>query len=383
MSACACSSGGSGSCSSSTPIASPRSVTGTTMHTPCSATVTSGCWVRSTRAYTVPSSGIVSADSGPEVREPSGTRVAVPSRTSACPLKSAIRNDTSAAPVRTASWSATAVTASMGAAASTRWSSERRSKRGLTWTVSPETWGRGRTGQRRQVGDCRAAPEGDPAVGPLPAEEGGLSSGCGLRLPEDLVDLGDVVQQLLALGGVHAALAAGGAGLLGRLVEQLVQLWVLLEVRGLEVVGLQHPQVVLDQVGAGLLDQDGAHLEDLVVAALVLLLDGLDRLGLDPGLGRVVDAAGEVAVRGGLHHGEHAGQTHGCASGFSGVRSSATLLAVITANTSSGPAPGLSTRWVLARVTGPSMSPTVRHGDRLLVRRVTRADDVRPGDVVL
>jgi nickel-type superoxide dismutase maturation protease len=56
---------------------------------------------------------------------------------------------------------------------------------------------------------------------------------------------------------------------------------------------------------------------------------------------------------------------------------------VITANTSSGPAPGLGTRWVLARVSGPSMSPTVRHGDRLLVRRVDRPADVRRGDVVL
>jgi phage repressor protein C with HTH and peptisase S24 domain len=67
--------------------------------------------------------------------------------------------------------------------------------------------------------------------------------------------------------------------------------------------------------------------------------------------------------------------------------SSATLLAVISSNTSSGaasqPVPGLSTRWVLARVTGPSMSPTVRHGDRLLVRRVGRRDGVRAGDVVL
>jgi nickel-type superoxide dismutase maturation protease len=36
----------------------------------------------------------------------------------------------------------------------------------------------------------------------------------------------------------------------------------------------------------------------------------------------------------------------------------------------------------MARVTGPSMSPTVRHGDRLLVRRVPAAD-ARPGDVVL
>src|SRR4051795_4605183 len=383
MSACACSSGASGSCSSSTPIASPRSVTGTIMRTPRSVTVTSGCWVRSTRAYTVPSSGMVSADSGPAIREPSRTRVAVPSRTSACPLKSAIRNDTSAAPVRTASWSATAVTASMGAAASTRWSSERRSKRGLTGSVSPETWGRGRTGQRRQEGDCRAGPEGDPAVRPLPEQEGGPSSGCGLRLPEDLVDLGDVVEQLLALGGVHAALAAGGAGLLGRLVEQLVQLRVLLEVRGLEVVGPQHPQVVLDEIRPLFLDQDGAGAEDRVLVALVLLLDGLDALGLDPGLGRVVDAAGEVAVRGGLHGGEHAEQTHGCASGVVGNFSSGTLLAVITDDMPSGQVPPLASRWVLARVTGPSMSPTVRHGDRLLVRRVRRPDDVRIGDVVL
>jgi nickel-type superoxide dismutase maturation protease len=60
---------------------------------------------------------------------------------------------------------------------------------------------------------------------------------------------------------------------------------------------------------------------------------------------------------------------------------------VISANTSSGAGGegpgGLAARWVLARVTGPSMSPTVRHGDRLLVRRVRRSGRVRPGDVVL
>jgi nickel-type superoxide dismutase maturation protease len=59
---------------------------------------------------------------------------------------------------------------------------------------------------------------------------------------------------------------------------------------------------------------------------------------------------------------------------------------VISTNTSSGPdpqLPGLPTRWSFARVTGPSMSPTVRHGDRLLVRRVGRRTRVRPGDVVL
>ncbi|WP_246078839.1 S26 family signal peptidase [Modestobacter excelsi] len=60
---------------------------------------------------------------------------------------------------------------------------------------------------------------------------------------------------------------------------------------------------------------------------------------------------------------------------------------MISVNTSSGrgpeDAPGLATRWVLARVTGPSMSPTVRHGDRLLVRRVRSSGRVRAGDVVL
>jgi nickel-type superoxide dismutase maturation protease len=37
----------------------------------------------------------------------------------------------------------------------------------------------------------------------------------------------------------------------------------------------------------------------------------------------------------------------------------------------------------MARVSGPSMSPTVCSGDRLLVRRVTSPGAVRPGDVVL
>jgi nickel-type superoxide dismutase maturation protease len=47
------------------------------------------------------------------------------------------------------------------------------------------------------------------------------------------------------------------------------------------------------------------------------------------------------------------------------------------------PVPRLVNAWVMARVAGPSMSPTVRHGDRLLVRRVRPAATVRPGDVVL
>jgi nickel-type superoxide dismutase maturation protease len=63
--------------------------------------------------------------------------------------------------------------------------------------------------------------------------------------------------------------------------------------------------------------------------------------------------------------------------------SSATLPAVTHAHPpEERPAP-LPTRWAVARVTGPSMSPTVRHGDRLLVRRVGPGDRVRDGDVVL
>ena len=43
----------------------------------------------------------------------------------------------------------------------------------------------------------------------------------------------------------------------------------------------------------------------------------------------------------------------------------------------------LAHRWVLARVVGPSMSPTLRHGDRLLVRRLRPQQPVPPGAVVL
>lgn len=66
--------------------------------------------------------------------------------------------------------------------------------------------------------------------------------------------------------------------------------------------------------------------------------------------------------------------------------SSATLLAVIgndSSTGSAGPVRPLPTPWVLARVGGPSMAPTVRSGDRLLVRRLAPGGPVRPGDVVL
>jgi nickel-type superoxide dismutase maturation protease len=45
--------------------------------------------------------------------------------------------------------------------------------------------------------------------------------------------------------------------------------------------------------------------------------------------------------------------------------------------------PALSSAWAVARVVGPSMSPTVRSGDRLLVRRLRSPGRVRAGDVVL
>ena len=63
--------------------------------------------------------------------------------------------------------------------------------------------------------------------------------------------------------------------------------------------------------------------------------------------------------------------------------SSATLLAVIENDSGAGTVQPLASAWAVARITGPSMSPTVRHGDRLLVRRVAGPDGVRPGDVVL
>src|SRR3954464_10768039 len=73
----------------------------------------------------------------------------------------------------------------------------------------------------------------------------------------------------------------------------------------------------------------------------------------------------------------------GCRVGWS----SATLLAVIagdmTDEAGTEPVPPLVSAWALARVTGPSMSPTIRPGDRLLVRRVNTSGRVRSGAVVL
>src|SRR3954453_15037640 len=63
--------------------------------------------------------------------------------------------------------------------------------------------------------------------------------------------------------------------------------------------------------------------------------------------------------------------------------SSATLLAVIPSDRTGEPRPAPTTAWVLGPVTGPWMSPPVRAGDRLLVRRVRSPGAVRTGDVVL
>lgn len=47
------------------------------------------------------------------------------------------------------------------------------------------------------------------------------------------------------------------------------------------------------------------------------------------------------------------------------------------------PVAPLPSAWAMVRVTGPSMAPTVKAGDRLLARRVRTSGAVRPGDVVL
>src|SRR6266700_4229707 len=117
---------------------------------------------------------------------------------------------------------------------------------------------------------------------------GGRGSSPGLALlgfPEDLGDLLDLGKQLLCRLDVDGALGAAGACQLGGLVEQGVQLRVLLEVRRLEVVGPQHPQVVLDKLGALLLDDDRASPESRVLIGGVLFRDRLDGLRLDQRLG--------------------------------------------------------------------------------------------------
>src|SRR6266702_1381056 len=114
-----------------------------------------------------------------------------------------------------------------------------------------------------------------------------------LGLPEDLRNLLDLAEELVRYCRVHRTLGPARPGQLGRLVEELVQVRVLLEVRRLEVVSPQHPQVVLDELGALLLDDQRPGAELGVRIGLVLLADRLDRLGLDSGLRGVIDATGQ------------------------------------------------------------------------------------------
>src|SRR6266536_79314 len=132
-----------------------------------------------------------------------------------------------------------------------------------------------------------------------------------LGLPEDLRDLLDLAEQLVGGCRIDRALRAARPRQLGRLVEKLVQVRVLHEVGRLEVIGPEHPEVVLEQFGALLLDDPGPGTELRVGVGLVLFTDRLDRLRLNPGLCRDVDAARQVAV--GMYdgpRGQYAWQSH-------------------------------------------------------------------------
>src|SRR5215475_8742642 len=84
----------------------------------------------------------------------------------------------------------------------------------------------------------------------------------------------------------------------------------------LEIVRPQHPQVVLDQLGALLLDDQRPGAELRVVVRLVFLADRLDRFGLDPGLRRVVHPTWQVAVGpNDGRRGQEAWQSHQDSSG--------------------------------------------------------------------
>src|SRR3954469_24775110 len=105
------------------------------------------------------------------------------------------------------------------------------------------------------------------------------SGGGLLGLPEDLGDLVDLAEQLVGDLGVPRGLGAAATGELGGLVEQLVEVGALLEVRRFAVVGPQHPEVVLDEVGALFLDRACAGLEVRVVVVGDLGHARLHRLG--------------------------------------------------------------------------------------------------------
>src|SRR5215469_10654139 len=80
-----------------------------------------------------------------------------------------------------------------------------------------------------------------PTIGPAGRERpaGPVSApGLGLLgLPEDLVDLFDLAEQLVGLGDLDGALCPGCTSQLGGFIEELVQLRILRKVRWLEIVG--------------------------------------------------------------------------------------------------------------------------------------------------
>jgi hypothetical protein len=116
-----------------------------------------------------------------------------------------------------------------------------------------------------------------------------------LGRPEDLGDGVDLTQQ--AVGDRDVVSLLRFAGGLGGLPKEFVEIRVLLKVLGLEVVGPQNPQVMLDEFAALFFDEQRAHLEVVVARRVELLHAALDRLRFDPRLRWVVHATRQVAVR--------------------------------------------------------------------------------------
>jgi len=109
---------------SSTPRASPRSLTGAYSQTPCSLACCCTCWLRSARPATV-----VSTDTGPGPRSGSGSQApGRGSRVRLTPLMSRMRKLTSRASTASASCGASASTPAAGGAASAAARSDRRSR---------------------------------------------------------------------------------------------------------------------------------------------------------------------------------------------------------------------------------------------------------------
>ena len=147
--------------------------------------------------------------------------------------------------------------------------------------------------------------------------------------------------------------------------------------------------MVLDQLGALLLDDQRAGAEVGVVVVGDLRDDRLDRLGLDAGLGGVVDAAGQVAVGRDLDGGgEQATRTcqssvRRCCRWVSYASACDTTPRVGQRRTGTRRPARDTAAGVSRGCVGDSMRPTLRPGDRLLrrlpPRRRVRATWWSPG----